>query len=216
MAGTRANAKLHVGAVDQVTRRAQGELERPQWVIGAGRHHVGQRITVGGVLGLDRGRWRPGRVGRLGDDTGMSNRRAPAFSANTQREGIDDVLAFWIVVKPVFRQVDHNAFPRPGRQDKACGQHNLGARSRQPGINTRVGRDHFRIAQVVGSTQVGKGVFVLGLDHLDLTDNVLTGRWQGQLQGRRRTRRTKRSKRQAAGDDGKARQHPENPSQDDG
>ncbi|MNP23666.1 hypothetical protein D3C76_1163830 [compost metagenome] len=165
--------------MDQVARSSQREFERPQRVVRAGRHHVGQRITIGGVLGLDR-RWRrPGRVRRLGDDAGVGNRRAPAFTTDTQREGVDHVPAFREVVEAVFGQVDNDAFTRARRQDEAGWQHDFSSGARQPWIDARVGRHHFRIAQIVGRAQVGEGIFVLGLDHLYLTDDVFTRRWQG-------------------------------------
>lgn len=133
MAGTHADAELLVGTVDQVARYAQGELERAQRVVRTGRHHVGQRITVGGVLGLDRGRRGPGRVRRLGRDLGVGNRRTPAFAADAQREGVHHVLAFGVVVQAVLGKVDHDAFARARRQDETGRQHDLGAGAWQPG-----------------------------------------------------------------------------------
>ncbi|MNP15549.1 hypothetical protein D3C76_1079130 [compost metagenome] len=214
MAGAHADTELLVRTVDQVARCAQGELERPQRVVRASRHDVGQRITVCCVLGLDRSRRRPGRVRCLGGDAGVGNRRAPAFTTDTQRERVHHVLAFRVVVEAVLGQVDHDAFTRARWQDEAGRQDDFRADAWQPGIDTRVGRDHFRVAQIVGGTKVGEGIFVLGLDHLHLADDVLTGRWQGKLQCCDWTGHKEGGKSQAAGDGRKARQHPENPMHD--
>ncbi|MNE46068.1 hypothetical protein D3C80_1403880 [compost metagenome] len=119
------------------------------------------------------------------------------------------VLPLRVVVHTVFGQVDHDAFTRAGWQDETRRQHDLGAGTRQPRIDTRVGRDHFQVAQVIGRADVGERVFILGLDHLDLADDVFARRRQRELQGRCGARRQQSGKGQATGNGGKTRQHPE-------
>ncbi|MNO85563.1 hypothetical protein D3C76_769360 [compost metagenome] len=198
--------------MDQVARHAQGELERPQRVIGARRHYRGQDIAIGRVFGANRSRWRPGRIRRLGGDLGVGDRRTPAFTANTQREGMHHVLPFREVVQAVLGQVDDNAFTRARRQDVAGRQDDLGAGTWQPWVHARVGGDHFQVAEVVGSADIGERVLVLCLDHMHLADDVFTGRWQWQLQRSSGARYQQGGQGQATGDGRKARQHPVNPS----
>ncbi|MNE35501.1 hypothetical protein D3C80_1292650 [compost metagenome] len=212
MAGAHADAELLVRTVDQVTRHAKGELERPQRVVRASRYHGREDIAVFGVFLADRGRWRPGGVRGLGGNLGIGDRRAPAFTTDTQRVGVHHVLPFRVVVHAVLGQVDDDAFARAWRQDETGRQDDLGAGARQPGVDARVGGDHFQVAQVVGRADIGKGVFVLGLDHLNLTNDIFARRWQGKLQRSNRTCRQQGGQGQATGDGGKARQHPGNPS----
>lgn len=89
------------------------------------------------------------------------------------------VLPFRVVVETVLGQVDDDAFTRPRRQDVAGRQDDLGTGARQPRVDAWVGSDHFQVAEIVGGTDVGEGVFVLGLDSMDLADNVLTGGGNG-------------------------------------
>ncbi|MNJ51424.1 hypothetical protein D3C77_467260 [compost metagenome] len=122
------------------------------------------------------------------------------------------VLPFRVVVHAVLGEVDDDTFARARRQDEAGRQDDFGAGTWQPGVDARVGGDHFQIAEVIGSTDIGEGIFVLGLDHLDLANDVFTWRWQGKLQRSSRTCRQQGGQGQATGDGGKARQHPGNPS----
>ena len=154
----------------------------------------------------------PGRVRRLRGDLGHGHRGTPAFAPDAQREGMHHVLPFRVVVHTVLGQVDDDAFTRTRRQDIAGRQDDFGACARQPRVDTRVGSDHFQVAEVVGSADVGKGVFVLGLDRLDLANDVFTGWWQWQFQRSSGARYQQGGQGQATGDGGKARQHPVNPS----
>ncbi|MNT66410.1 hypothetical protein D3C72_2044740 [compost metagenome] len=92
------------------------------------------------------------------------------------------VLALGEVVHAVLGQVDHDAFARSRRQHEAGRQDDIGPLTRQPGIDARIGSDHFQVAKVVGRTDVGEGVLVLGLDHLHLTDDIFAGRRQRQFE----------------------------------
>ena len=196
MAGAGADAELLVRTMDQVARHAQGQLVRPQRIVRARRHHGRQRIAIGGVLGADRGRRIPGRVLGLGGDAGVRDRRTPALAADAQRIGVHHVLPFRVVVQAVLGQVDHHAFARARRQHEAGRDDHLGADARQPGIDARVGGDHFAVAQVVLLAEVGERVLVLGLDHLDLADDVLARRRELQFQGRCGAGRKQRGERQ--------------------
>ncbi|MCY1547095.1 hypothetical protein D9M68_831290 [compost metagenome] len=183
MADAHADAELLVRAVDQITRHAQAELERPERIVRPRRHHGRKRITVSSVLFTDRLRRIPGRVGSLGCNGGGSNWRAPAFTADPQRVGMHHVLPFRVIVQTVLGEVDNDAFPRPRRQDVAGRQDDLGAGAREPGVHARVGGNHFQVAEVIGHAYIGEGVFILGLDHLDLADDIFARRRKGQLQG---------------------------------
>src|SRR5690606_33537131 len=98
-------------------------------------------------------------------------------TTDTQREGVYRVLAFRVVVEAILGQVDDDAFTRARRQDETGRQDDFGAGARQPWVDARVGRDHFRVAQVVGGAKVSEGIFVLGLDHLPRADDVFSRRW---------------------------------------
>src|SRR5690606_6582572 len=208
MADAHTDTELLVRTMNQVTGERQRELVRTERVVGARWYDSGQDIPLGGVLFTNRLGWIPGRVRRLHRHPANAQWRAPAFSTDTQRECMHHVLPFREVVQTILGQVDHDALARARRQHVTRRQDDFAALTRQPGVDARVGCDHFQIAEIVCRTQIGEGVLVLGLDHLYLADHVLTWRRQWKFESLYRGTGAQCDQRQATVDRRKARQHP--------
>ncbi len=211
VADLHADAELLVRAVDEIARQGQADLVGAQGIVRAGRHHLGQRIAFGGMLGTNGLRRIPGWILDLVHHLGHPDRRAPAITANTQRVGEHRMTTLGVVVHAVFGDVDDDAFARSGRQDEARRQDDLGTGAGQPGVDAWIGRHHLGVAQVVLLAEVGEGVFVGGLDDLNLADHVFTGWRQRQLQCLRRTRAQQTKQREGTDQGRNARGHGMNP-----
>ena len=155
-----------VGAVKHVLAVARGEAqgEITEWIVGARPHDLRQRIAILGVLLADRLRRIPGRVSDLGDDPRVTERCTPVHLADAHRVGDDDRLlalaGLGVVVQPVLGQVHDQARTRARRQDAPPGQHQPGARPRQPHIDAGVRANDFVIAETVAVRDIRQRVFV--------------------------------------------------------
>ena len=176
MGDAHADAKGLVGAVDQIARYAQTQGKAAQRIIGTARNHIRQDIAFLGMLGLDRG-WRPpGRINVLGNDLGGALRRLPVHAADTHWIGMHYSLlarsGLGIVVQTHFRDVEDDAIARRIRQDVAGWQHDRRTGAGHPAIHARIGMDDFVIAEAVAAGDIEQGVFLIGVDNPDLTDDL--------------------------------------------
>ncbi len=125
-----ANAKILVGAVDQVVAfaitKAHGELA--EGILRAGGHHGGQGDPFLLQPGFaHHGAGHPGRVGILLDDGGGHLRSLAADITNPDGQHDDLVLPFGEVVEAQFGQIDDDPLARHIGQQHLGGQRQTGA-----------------------------------------------------------------------------------------
>ena len=154
-----------VGAVDQVGARldVQAHSEQTQRVVGARRHHRGQRIAVGDVLFAHGFRRCPTGPFGLGDYARFAQRRVPIHLADAHRIGDHHRLLtlgrFGVVIQPVLGKVDHDAFTRSRWQYPFTGNDNILAITGQPGIDVAIHAHDFFRAQTETSCDFVERIF---------------------------------------------------------
>ena len=123
---------------------------------------------------------RLGRIPRrqmlFSDDRRRTVGCIPALAADADRVRDDAVApAFGEVIEPVLGHVEHDSAVRRIGQDIARRNNDLGALSRQPGIDIRIGALELLGADVIAPGQIDEGIFMGGFDDLNLADDVATG-----------------------------------------
>ena len=193
MGDAHADALGLVGAVDQVAGDAQAHLARAHGVVGSGRHHAGQGVAGLGVFAANGGGGIPGRIlDHLGDGGG-AQRRLPVHAAHGDRVGLHRTrLAFLgrgVVVEAHLGHVDHDAVARCIGQDELGRDGHFGTLAGIPDADVGVGAGDGVEADAVLVSDIDEGVFLVGFDGVDLTDQVAFFGQQvvapGQVVGRR-------------------------------